>query len=370
MKKILHIQVLPKLSGVQRVSLTILKDLPNEEYDKWVLFSSDMDTETMQNCKIAFEKTGSKVLFSKKLHREIAWDDISAALEIYALCKREKFDIVHTFSTKPGVIGRIGATFAHVPLVIHSVHGLAFHQFIKFPQWHFYWLCEMFASFFCKKIVLVNKYYAKYFKFFNDKLITIYNGIDFSQYRELPNVQSNYNAKIRMLFVGRLDTQKDPLTLLKAAKKVIEEEPAVQFTLVGNGEKYMECEKFIKDNYLKDNIFLEGWQNNVSRYYHTHQIFVASSIYEAFGLMFVEAGYYKLPCVTTNVEGIPEVVVNNVTGLLCSPRDINTLAQNILLLVRDETLRQSMGKMAHKRVVRYFSSNEMTKRYRKIYEKG
>jgi hypothetical protein len=183
MKKILHIQVLPKLSGVQRISLEILKNLPNAEYEKYVLFSNDTVDENLKTqCVEAFQKEGVKVLFSKYMYRKIGLKDIFTFFEIYKLCRQEQFDIVHTNSTKPGIIGRIPAKLAHVPLVIHTVHGLAFHKFIKFPKWQFYWFCEMFASFFCDKIVLVNKYYAQYFKLFKAKLITIYNGSDFSIY--------------------------------------------------------------------------------------------------------------------------------------------------------------------------------------------
>ena len=161
MKKILHIQVLPKLSGAQKVSLDILRSLPTE-YDKYILFGDLLDSGDKADCIKQFEKVGVKVLLLSELKREICWNDIHAFWKIFKLCKKEKFDIVHTNSTKPGIIGRIAATLAGVPLVIHTVHGLAFHQFMKFPRWHFYWLCEMFASLFCDKIILVNQYYSKY----------------------------------------------------------------------------------------------------------------------------------------------------------------------------------------------------------------
>jgi hypothetical protein len=185
MIKILHIQVIPKLSGVQRISLEILKCLSNEKYDKYIMFGNDAVNEIFKNeCKSSFEKAGVKVVFFKHLRRTIGLQDILAFVEIYRMCKQEHFDIVHTHSTKPGIIGRMAATIAGVPLVIHTVHGLAFHEFVKFPLWQFYWFCEMFASFFCNKIVLVNKYYEKYFKLFRSKLIIIYNAIDFSVYSE------------------------------------------------------------------------------------------------------------------------------------------------------------------------------------------
>jgi glycosyltransferase involved in cell wall biosynthesis len=187
-KKILHILARPYLAGAQRISLEILRNLSNDEYDKYVLFGNDaIDNNLKLECIEKFEMAAVKVLFSKNMCRNIGLKDIPAIIEIYKLCKREKFDIVHTNSTKPGIIGRIAATLAHVPLVIHTVHGLAFHEFVKFPKWQFYWFCEMFAAFFCNKIVLVNKYYNRYFKLFKSKIITIYNGIDFLSYSRVEN---------------------------------------------------------------------------------------------------------------------------------------------------------------------------------------
>jgi glycosyltransferase involved in cell wall biosynthesis len=192
MKKILHIQVLPKLTGVQRISLNILKNLSCNKYDKYILFSNNgIDDSLKSICREAFEQAGVKVLFSHALNREIGLRDVNAFIEIYKLCKQEKFDIVHTHSTKPGIIGRIAATLAHVPCVIHTVHGLAFHDFVKFPKWYFYWICEMVASFFCDTIVIVNNYYRKYFKLFRSKVVVIYNGVDFSFYSKFDDERDN-----------------------------------------------------------------------------------------------------------------------------------------------------------------------------------
>lgn len=367
MKKILHIQVLPKLSGAQKISLEIFKALPDTQYEKWILFSDSTDAGDKQACVDAFKATGAKVILSSKLKREIGFADFGATKEIYKLCRKEKFDIVHTHSTKPGIVGRIAATLARVPKVIHTVHGLSFHKFVKFPKWQFYWGCEMFASLFCNQIIMVNKFYGKYFKWFQGKTTTIYNGIDFSKL-QLP-MQKIENEFPKILFVGRLDNPKDPLTLLNAAKIVVQKYPKTIFTLVGDGELYDKCQNYITDNNLNENIKLEGWQNNVSRYYGSHDIFAAPSIYESFGLMFVEAGYYGLPCVSTNVEGIPEVVENGQTGILCNPKDTDALANNLIELIENKSLRELMGHQAHKRVTALFSNETMTAEYIKSYSR-
>ena len=173
---------------------------------------------------------------------------------------------------------------------------------------------------------------------------------------------------VKILFVGRLDAQKDPLTLLQSAYEVIQNEPETCFTLVGDGELYRDCKDFIKNTNLENNVFLAGWQDDVAEYYQTHHIFAASSIYEAFGLMFVEAGYYKLAVAATNVEGVPEVVEDNVTGLLSPPRDPHLLAQNILYLIRNKEQRKYMGENGYRRVTSLFSSKQMIEKYQELYQ--
>lgn len=364
--KILHIQVLPKLSGVQRVSLEIMKSLPDSQYDKWILFSDSTDVGDREQCEREFRRAGVRVIYSNKMKRAIGLSDIGAVREIYRLCRRERFDIVHTHSTKPGVVGRIAATLARTPRVIHTVHGLAFHKFVGLPRWLFYWGCEMFASLFCDRIILVNRYYSKYFKWCARKVSTVYNGIDFSAYPgHLPVSQKGTTPRI--LFVGRLDTPKDPLTFLEAAKILIGEYPDAKFTMVGDGEKYGECKRFIRDNGLTASIDLAGWQQDVSSFYVSHDIFAMSSIYESFGLIFVEAAHYGLPVVATNVEGIPEVVSDGETGLLCNPRDPQALAKNMMTLIRHPELRDSFGQAARKRAYALFTSELMTDRYKKVY---
>lgn len=367
MKKILHIQVFPKMAGVQWISYHILKSLPNEEYEKHILFSSDMDDKNKEYCKALFEGIGCKVFFLDSLKRSIGFQDIKAIKDIYNLCKKEEYDIVHTNSTKPGIVGRIGAKLAKTPYIIHTVHGLAFHDFLAFPRWQFYWICEMFASLFCHKIVLVNKFYSKYFKFFKEKVETIYNGVVF------PPKDNGHKANdgkiIKLLFVGRLSAQKDPLTMIRAFSVACIENNNLFFTIVGDGELLKKCVQLVKDLGLQDKVKFEGWRNEVNEYYKTHDLFITTSIYEAFGLVFLDAGYYALPTVATNVEGIPEVIEDGVTGLLAEPRDIKGIAHNIIKLASNHQIRKNMGENAFRRVTKLFNIDRMTESYKRVYEK-
>ena len=174
---------------------------------------------------------------------------------------------------------------------------------------------------------------------------------------------------IKFLFVGRLDSQKNPLMLLNVAYNVIKKYSDTVFTIVGGGEKYDECVIFLKDKGLQDNVHLMGWQNDVSSFYKDCDIFIMTSIYEAFGLVFLEAGYNRLPTIATNVEGIPEVVLHGKTGLLSDANDIDAMTQNAFFLMEHPDIRLTMGNNAYDYVTKNFSSEIMVKKYRDLYEK-
>ena len=172
----------------------------------------------------------------------------------------------------------------------------------------------------------------------------------------------------KILFVGRLDKQKQPLMLLAVAKEVVKRYPCVIFTIVGDGEQYMECQDYINNNGLCNNVFLVGWQNDVQSYYKSHDIFIMTSIYEAFGLIFLEAGFHHLPTVATTVEGIPEVVLHGKTGLLSSPNDIHAMIANVCFLIEHQEVRKRMGNDAFSYVTQRFTSEIMVEKYRQLYE--
>ena len=366
MKKILHIQVFPKLSGVQKISLEIMKALPNNEFDKYILFATESDNGDKITLENEFHKANVKILYSENLTRELnVKKDFKAFKEIYRLCKKERFDIVHTHSSKPGVVGRIAAYLAKVPLVIHTVHGISFTKFTPPLKFAFYYLCEIFATVFCHKLVLVNKYYNRFYKLFGKKVCTIYNALDFSKW--IFDKEKKSVNPIELLYVGRLDTQKDPITILKGFNEAYQKNKNIHLTIVGDGELFTDCQSFIDKYSLNNSVTMAGWQSNTLKYYEKSDLFISASIYEAFGLMFLEASYCSLPIIATNVEGIPEVVLDGKTGLLYNPKDYIKLSELILALSNNSTLREELGNNGSEYVRKQFLINDMTKKYIEIY---
>ncbi|MCD6181620.1 MAG: glycosyltransferase family 4 protein [Candidatus Cloacimonetes bacterium] len=360
--KVLHIQVLPILSGVQLTSLNIFKYLQGK-YDFWLLCAPDAD-KLPTSFITESQKLGVTVVTSSHLKREIGIHDVAAFKEIYQLVKREHFDIVHTQSSKPGVIGRIAARLAGCPRVIHTLQGHAFHAYEPIHKRALYYGLEVFSGLFCDAIVSVNKTYLRYFWFKPKRgKLTIYNSADFSR---LQKKKTRDDDEVRLVFVGRLDRAKSPMDFLYALRIVLAQTVNVRVKIVGDGTYLPRMREFVALHRMQDRVELCGWLPSVAEVLAESDIFCLTSIYEAFGIVFAEAGFVGLPSVATRVEGIPEVVIHNKTGLLVPPRRPDLFAQALLTLINDASLRRQMGSAAESRVTQ-FSPQNMVERYEQLY---
>jgi phosphatidylinositol alpha-mannosyltransferase len=173
------------------------------------------------------------------------------------------------------------------------------------------------------------------------------NGVDTELFS--PNVSpldEFGDGKLNILFVGRLEKQKGVNYLIKAYKLVKREIPNSRLIVVGPGVRLRrKYEKQVIRDKLEDVIFVGGKsQEELPRYYKTADIFCAPATdLESFGIVLLEAMAVSKPVVATNIEGYNSVVTNGDDGLLVSPRDAQGLAQALISLLTDQSLRQQMG---------------------------
>ncbi|MBQ4834231.1 glycosyltransferase family 4 protein [Pseudoalteromonas sp. MMG010] len=363
MKKIIHIQVVPQLSGVQQVSLDILKGL-GPDFDKYILFGGRSEDDSFNK---NFEEYGIKVIYVESLARNISLKDIKAFWDLYVFFKINDFDIVHTNSTKPGILARVAAKLAGIKQVYHTVHGIAFHQHEPRLKRFFYYSLEIISSLFGDLNITVNKYYLKYYPRLFCKSQAVYNGVDFSK---LTVQKRNSSDCINIGFFARLDQQKDPLTFIHIVNHLLENKMLhhkVHFYLAGDGELREQCLDLIKRLNLNKTITYVGWVSNKSDFFNGIDILCQPSLWEAFGLNLAEAGYFSIPCVASNVEGIPEVVLHDKTGILCPAQNVKLFSEAIAKLVNDAEYRALLSAQAAKNVKVNFQQSTMVKHYKELY---
>ncbi|HPI72661.1 MAG TPA: glycosyltransferase, partial [bacterium] len=149
--KICHLQLLPIMSGVQRAMLELLKRLDPQIYEVTVVCRDEGDlTKELRNLGIHFQ-------LIPRLQREInVWKDAQALWQLYRLFKREKFDLIHTHSSKTGILGRVAGRLAGGVRIIHTVQGFPFHEFSgRFSTLVYSWI-EKLAGMLTDQVVFVN----------------------------------------------------------------------------------------------------------------------------------------------------------------------------------------------------------------------
>jgi glycosyltransferase involved in cell wall biosynthesis len=314
--------------------------------------------------------------------------DLQALQQITDFIREQNYQIVHTHCAKAGVLGRLAARRARVPVIIHTYHSFgwqvahAFHSSIRknclssAKKW-LYVLMERYGASLSDALIAVaelSKREALGYKLAPpEKFATIYSGIDLDRF----NTGSASRNKLCRSFgldpnrpiigtVGRLSIQKAPLDFVSAAKIILQNKPEVQFIMVGDGPLAPEVKKAIG---AEQRIKMLGFQDNVPEILGMLDIFVLSSLWEGLGRALTEAMAMSLPVAATNVNGVPELVAHGKTGMLSPPREPAQLVENIIWLLDHPSEAREMGERARERVVSAFGIEMMVEQIEELYER-
>jgi exopolysaccharide biosynthesis polyprenyl glycosylphosphotransferase len=289
--------------------------------------------------------------------------NFKAVSDLYKIMVRGEYDIVHTHSSVAGIVGRFAALAAGIPIILHHVHGWALHSGMSsWTKW-IYLTLERVAAHFTDRIITVagpdiqkghEQGIGK-----EEKFTLIHNGIDLEKFRRnspekklRKELGLEPNSKV-VGMVGRLDEQKNPLDLIRAAAVVVKSRPDVQFLVVGDGNLRPECESLIAELGLQGKFLLPGFRDDVARIMPMLSITAMSSLWEGLPLAFMEAMSAGKPIVANDVDGASDVVKEGETGFLVPPHQPEVMAERILTLLNDEPLSERMGEVARERSENY-----------------
>ena len=307
------------------------------------------------------------------LKRKIGFHDLLILFELKRILNNINPHIVNSVSSKPWILCSILSLFFKNVFFLHTVQGLSWHSETPFLKKNIYHAFELLASIGNDKILFVNKSYLKDFKFKKFKNIYIPNSLQFDNSLQ-PKVLEE-KTLVKLLFVGRIDPQKDVLTLVKAFHLAIINNPSIRLHLdvvgddtIGEGLELKKVRDFILEHPLIDKmITFHGWQSNIKTFLLDADIFISPSIYEGFGIVFLEAGNYYIPVISTKVDGIPEVVMHNHGGFLAHKKDVNQLSIYISKLALDHQLRMKMGNSHGSYVRNNFAKDIIVEKYDNLY---
>lgn len=360
--KILHVQLLPLLSGVQRVSLNEIVHLKNNFDYSLVCANEGPLTEALTAIHIPCYSIPH---FCRQLSVS---KDLNALLALFKLMRQKRFDVVHTHSSKTGVLGRIAAKIARVPKVIHTVHGFAFPAATSKKSYYLYFFLEWFAKFFTDELIVLNEKdreiatnklgYAK------ECVHIIANGVDVDKF--IPDVTRPTSEKIKIIMVGRLWPQKDPKTLFNAVKQLLDNNVNVSVTYVGDGELMHQLKKLAQD--YTANISFLGWKDNISELLPQHNLFILPSLWEGMPLAILEAMSCGLPCLVTNIPGNNDLVKDGYNGFLFDVADHEKLAVLIKNYYDNPEMLLQHAKNARAFVQEHFTLDARNDAVSKIYK--
>ncbi|MBO8154975.1 MAG: N-acetyl-alpha-D-glucosaminyl L-malate synthase BshA [Bacillaceae bacterium] len=200
----------------------------------------------------------------------------------------------------------------------------------------------------------------------------VYNFVNEQDYYKHRNeeLKSHYgireNEKV-IIHISNFRKVKRAQDVIHVFHKVADQIPA-KLLLVGDGPEYCQINQLAKDLNLEDQVLFLGKQENVFELLSIADLKLLVSEKESFGLVLLEAMACGVPCIGTEVGGIPEVILDGETGYLCQVRDIDGMAEKALSLLTDDEKWKQFSQASIQRVEKYFHSNTIINQYETIYQ--
>ena len=306
--------------------------------------------------------------------------DMRALVQLLRLLRQERFTIVHTHTSKAGMLGRLAARLAGVPVVVHTPHGTILHDVYFGPrQQKMIARLKRLAARHTDAIITMSDCerddYVKWGIAPAEKLHTIYSGQDYSRFdsahRDRDSVRSALglrDGQPMVFFPARYVPEKGHAFFFQAMDKVLREIPDAQAVLAGDGPLAHDVQTLVAQRALEDRIRLLGFRRDVLNLMVGADIVVSASLSEGLPRAVVEALLLARPVVATDAGGTREVVLQGKTGLLVPCADAQALAEGILLLLRHPEEAGRMARAGREHVRRMFDARLMVERIEQLYE--
>ncbi|MBU0547519.1 MAG: glycosyltransferase family 4 protein [Candidatus Omnitrophica bacterium] len=349
---ILYVITKLELGGAQKQLLSLIRGLDKERFNPYILTAYDgvlVDA--------AEEILGLRLIRCRFLDRPIRpIKDILALIFIYRFIKNNNIDIVHTHSSKAGIVGRLAAKVSGARIIIHTVHGWSFHDYQAGIAYYFYLFLEKLCAYFSNALIVVSQWDRKQALQRavgrQDKYKLIRYAINYEEFKNktaASQIRKEFALSEADLVVGMIacfKPQKSPLDFIKLASVIKKDLPGVKFILVGDGVLRKKVYALINKLNLKKQIILAGWRNDIGPILSCLDVFVLTSLWEGLPIVVLEAMVAGLPVVATDTGGISEVVLHGKTGYLVKPRDIQALRDRLKELLMKPYLRKEFAKLA------------------------
>lgn len=373
--KVVHLVTRLDLGGAQQNTLHTVRHLDRSKFEPVLVCGPGgiLDEEVKND-------PGLRVIFVESLRRDISpFFDLLAFLELAKILLAEKPGILHTHSSKAGILGRLAAALAGVPIVVHTYHGFGFHDrqpvFVK----KLYVFLERFCARLTDVLIFVSRanitYAAEHGLVRPQDATLIRSGVklaglpapvDAAKLKMSAGVGMH---KLLVVSVGNLKPQKNAGDFVEAAARVIAEVPKARFVFLGDGPQRRALEARVFSLGLEGKVIFLGWRRDAAEWLASADVFVLTSLWEGLPRALVEALKSGLPAVCYATDGVTDLITDGVNGFLVEPGDHGALAARVTSLLKDEPRRRALGAAAAASIGPEFDIDGMVRSQEALYER-
>lgn len=371
--RVCHIITKLELGGAQKNTLYTVSHLDPSKFETFLISGEEgiLDRD-------AHDMLGERVIFVREMRRSInPFFDLIALIKLTILLKKIKPSIIHTHSSKAGILGRWAGFFAGVKIRIHTIHGFGFSPFHPFfVRWLFIFL-ERITSLITTRFICVSKNNLKegirlgIIK--EGKAEVIRSGVEIEKFMnvnvEIEKKKEELGMPLDKKIIGMVacfKPQKAPLDFVGIAKILKEMRDDLHFVMIGDGEMRERIDEEISRSGLKKDFSLLGWRKDVEGTFKTVDILVLTSLWEGLPQVIPQAYASGVPMVVTDVDGNKEFVEDGVNGFTFKPHDLKSASEKISKLVERRELKEKFV-MEGRNKLREFDAELMVKLQENLY---
>ena len=304
-------------------------------------------------------------------------NDFLALLELRDIIRKENPAIVHTHSSKAGILGRLAARLAGVPFIVHTFHGFGFHERQNALKRYFFILLEKICALFTDSLIFVsnaNMDYARGYKLGDTAgYRLIRSGIPLKDYPSRSDRASKRRElgvpenAILIVNLGNLKPQTNPGDFIAAAGRLPGAHNDAVFMRGGGGEGLEAARAQAKDAGLERQLLFPGWREDSAGILAAADIFTLTSLWEGLPRSLVEAIKTGLPSVCYRTDGVADLLYDGGPGCMVEQGDLNALCLHLEDLIANTARRAEMAAKAAGTDLSQFDIDYMVRRQEELY---
>ncbi len=375
--KVVHLITLLEFGGAQGNTLHTVKNLNEEKFETllWSGKGAYWDEDTERNLGIH-----GRVRFFFSLVRPLnPFMDVIALFCLWGALLRAKPKILHTHSSKAGILGRIAGKLAGVPIIIHTFHGFGFNDQQRPWTRRFFIAVEKLTARFSTRLIFVSKSNMEEARRLRigtpgkyqlirsgvplSKIVAEGKGIDRPTFLKEHGVPAT--ARV-VTTIGAFKPQKNLGDFIEMAKIISGELPDIYFFIIGDGGLRPKFERQVVDMGLKGRLFMPGWRRDATRFLAVSDIFVMTSLWEGLPRSLVEAMALGIPPVCYETDGVLDLLEAR-EGTMVPRGHVNQLTELVSDLLNNKEKRRHVSSLVKGRIGMEFDIDHMVRQQEDLY---